>query len=382
MTPELARRTTSLIRRLVGTLRAPQVRLSRLPTAWLLIGLFSAMEVGAQSLGWQDYDLPGTEGRAVVYLPPEVDVEVANALVVFLHGAGGRPRHYRTFVQHAARTEGVVVVLPESSSFGWGLGNDLERIAQSVALVQGQLEIDPGRIGIAGHSAGGGMALLVGLHPGSIYNAVFQMSSPFVPVDALPATYAPPLRQYYGQGDRNFLGARPLLNAQWQQLGVELVEQIEAGYGHSDWPPGTIEAGFRLIRDTHRPQETLPGYMPPTPPCGTPTRMCLLDEQFEVEVQWTDFDGNSGSGRVTDAAGSDSGVFWFFDPANWELMVKVIDGCAVNGHLWVFSAATTNVGFDLTVRRRQDGSERRYSNIRGVPAPANTDTVAFVCVTP
>lgn len=335
--------------------------------------------VEAQIVGWHEYDLPGTEGRAVVYLPPGLDLASPHALIVFLHGAGGRPHHYRSFVQSAARSEEVVVVLPESSNFGWGLGNDLERIEQSVALVQSQMEIDPGRVGIAGHSAGGGMALLVGLHPTSIYNAVFQMSSPYVTVGALPSGYSPPLRQYYGVGDPNFTAARPLLNAQWLSLGVDLHEQIEPAYDHGDWPPGTIESGFRLIRDTERPLETLPGIEPPSPPCGDANRLCLLDEQFEVEVQWTTQHGASGAGHVSSAFGADSGVFWFFEPDNWELMIKVIDGCAVNGHVWVFAAATTDVGIELRVRRRVDGAERVYQNPSGAPAPATTDTGAFVC---
>ena len=349
-------------------------------TVTLVVFSFSiGADLQAQSVGWRDYDLPGTEGRAVVYLPPGIDVDSPNALVVFLHGAGGRPHHYRSFVQGAARSEGVVVVLPESSGFGWGLGNDVERIASSVELVQGQLNVDPRRIGIAGHSAGGGMALLVGLHPTSIYNAVFQMSSPFVAVGALPPAYSPPLRQYYGVGDPNHAAARPLLNAQWSSLDLVVVEQIEPAYGHSDWPPGTIEAGFRLIRDTERPLETLPGIEPPSPPCGDANRLCLLDEQFEVEVQWTTQDGASGAGQVSSAFGADSGVFWFFEPENWELMIKVIDGCAVNGHVWVFAAATTDVGIELRVRRRADGVERVYENPSGAPAPAITDTGAFVC---
>ena len=41
----------------------------------------------------------------------------------------------------------------------------------------------------------------------------------------------------------------------------------------------------------------------------------------------------------------DSAVVQFFDPDNWELLVKVLDGRAVNGFFWVFSAAATNVAF-------------------------------------
>jgi hypothetical protein len=81
----------------------------------------------------------------------------------------------------------------------------------------------------------------------------------------------------------------------------------------------------------------------------------------------------------------DSVLFWFFAPDNWELQVKVLDACAVNGYLWVFYAATTDVEFELRVFGR--GSQnftnpvlrRTYGNEQGRPADAVTDTAAFPC---
>jgi hypothetical protein len=34
---------------------------------------------------------------------------------------------------------------------------------------------------------------------------------------------------------------------------------------------------------------------------------------------------------------TDTGAFWFFAAANVELIVKVLDGCALNGAHWVFA---------------------------------------------
>jgi hypothetical protein len=34
--------------------------------------------------------------------------------------------------------------------------------------------------------------------------------------------------------------------------------------------------------------------------------------------------------------GADTGYFWFFEDTNVELVVKVLDGRAINGHTWVF----------------------------------------------
>lgn len=107
------------------------------------------------------------------------------------------------------------------------------------------------------------------------------------------------------------------------------------------------------------------------------TSLCLHQGRFQVEVAWEDFEGRSGLGHSVSYQTSESGLFWFFNPRNWEVMVKVIDGCDFNGHFWVFSAATTDVAFDLTVQDTLSGLQRTYSNRLGVPAPANTDVFAF-----
>ncbi len=107
------------------------------------------------------------------------------------------------------------------------------------------------------------------------------------------------------------------------------------------------------------------------------TQLCLGGERFRVEVDWRDFDGNAGSATVVPFGSDDSGLFWFFAADNWEMLVKVLDGCGTNGRYWVFSAATTNVETTLTVTDTVDGEIRQYLNPLGTAAPAITDTLAF-----
>lgn len=115
-----------------------------------------------------------------------------------------------------------------------------------------------------------------------------------------------------------------------------------------------------------------------TGPCTPgPSTLCLNQDRFRVEVEWRDTDGSQGSGSVAACGSQDSGLFYFFDPDNWEMLVKVLDACGVNGHYWVFLAATTNLGYDLRVTDTATGVQRLYSNAPGVPAPAVTDTTAF-----
>ena len=73
----------------------------------------------------------------------------------------------------------------------------------------------------------------------------------------------------------------------------------------------------------------------------------------------------------------DSGVFRFFDADNWEILIKVLDGCAVNGHHWVYGASTTDLGYAIRVRDTVTDDVKEYRNEAGRPAPAITDGKAF-----
>ncbi len=113
-------------------------------------------------------------------------------------------------------------------------------------------------------------------------------------------------------------------------------------------------------------------------PCDSdPTLLCLNSERFVVEVEWRDFQGGTGGGQLVPFRSDDSGLFWFFDPDNWEMLVKVLDGCGINDRFWVFAAATTNVEYTLRVTDRLTGSSKSYFNPLGRSAPAITDTDAF-----
>lgn len=107
------------------------------------------------------------------------------------------------------------------------------------------------------------------------------------------------------------------------------------------------------------------------------TRVFLHRGRFEVEATWRDFADRTGTAWVAPPASDGSALFWFFSPDNWELMVKVLDGCGLNGRFWVFHAATTNVEYTLTVTDTVTGQVRRYDNPLGRRAPAVTDTEAF-----
>jgi FG-GAP-like repeat/Divergent InlB B-repeat domain len=107
------------------------------------------------------------------------------------------------------------------------------------------------------------------------------------------------------------------------------------------------------------------------------TTLCLRQSRFRVRVRWRDFDGNPGDGHRVLFGSDDSGLLWFFDADNWEMLVKVLDGCGFNGRYWVFSAATTNVEYTLEVTDTATGEVREYVNPLGTRAAAITDVEAF-----
>mgnify|MGYP006171081271 CR=1 FL=1 len=71
-----------------------------------------------------------------------------------------------------------------------------------------------------------------------------------------------------------------------------------------------------------------------------------------------------------------AGFFWFFEPSNLELVVKVLDARVVNGHFWVFTAALTNVERTITVIDTDTGATRRYHRPAGDPR-GQLDVTAF-----
>jgi len=107
--------------------------------------------------------------------------------------------------------------------------------------------------------------------------------------------------------------------------------------------------------------------------------LCLSAGRFAVTA---DFQTTS-EGPATPATAvpltAETGYFWFFDPANIELVTKVLDGCSTNGHYWVFASGLTNVGVQITVTDTVTGASEPYSNPVRSPFPPIQDTAAFPC---
>ena len=86
----------------------------------------------------------------------------------------------------------------------------------------------------------------------------------------------------------------------------------------------------------------------------------------------------TGWRRPQPAPGSErTGLFTFFDPANVELVVKMLDGRSVNDAFWTFYGALSDVEYWVTVRDTESGELRTYRN-EPYEICGRGDTTAFV----
>ena len=105
--------------------------------------------------------------------------------------------------------------------------------------------------------------------------------------------------------------------------------------------------------------------------------LCLQDSRYAVAVDWWQTEGERQRADVVHEGSNDSGLFRFFGEENWEVLVKILDGCSINEHVWVYAASSTNLGFSIQVEDTVTSETREYRNETGVPAAAVADAEAF-----
>jgi hypothetical protein len=154
--------------------------------------------------------------------------------------------------------------------------------------------------------------------------------------------------------------------------------------------PGDVETvgttsnsnGFSVAVAITDNTQSASGCMP-----GSQT-LCISDQPGDHRFQITSsfsttqgggHSGNGGAIDLTPVGVTEGGLFWFFDSANPEMLIKVINGCAINNHFWVFYAAVTNVSFQVTVKDTKTGHTATYHNPDLTTAAPIQDTSALTC---
>ncbi len=115
--------------------------------------------------------------------------------------------------------------------------------------------------------------------------------------------------------------------------------------------------------------------VPPGPCSASATVLCLNQGRFRLEATWENFSGGGGTGYALPQT-DDTGAFFWVDPENIELVIKVLDGRSINDHFWVFYGALSNLEFSLVVTDTETGVCKEYINPRGTFASIG-DTEAF-----
>jgi subtilisin family serine protease len=116
----------------------------------------------------------------------------------------------------------------------------------------------------------------------------------------------------------------------------------------------------------------------PLPSCAAAaTTLGLADGRFRLAVAWRIVErGLAGCGQplpISDRAGT----FWFFDPGLPELLVKIVNGCPVNGRHWIFAAGATDVQYELSVEDSVGGQTEVFRHPGGSPPASIADTESF-----
>ena len=117
-----------------------------------------------------------------------------------------------------------------------------------------------------------------------------------------------------------------------------------------------------------------PGYTD----CRPEMASLVFDGGFKVAVCYETASGEVGEGKAGIWASGESGLLWFFNRDNAEVLVKVLNGCHLTGHRWVYAAPVTDLAFNLYVQDA-DGNNWSHHNRLGETAASRSDNFAFPC---
>jgi phospholipase C len=135
-----------------------------------------------------------------------------------------------------------------------------------------------------------------------------------------------------------------------------------------------------LANDFDFTQPPRPPLILPATPIGTcvegDASLCLGNGRFQAVATWLTPAGLAGGGHAV-ALTADTGYFWFFANTSVEVVVKVLDGCAVSNAFWVFAGGLTNVETTIQVTDTATGVMKTYMNPQSTPFAPIQDTNAF-----
>lgn len=113
----------------------------------------------------------------LLYVPPDLDPDTPQPLVIFLHGAGGNAASVVASFQSLADEARCLLLVPESRGPTWdllvgGVGPDVRYLDAALKWTFARCAVDPWRIGLGGFSDGASYALFMGLANGDLIRRI------------------------------------------------------------------------------------------------------------------------------------------------------------------------------------------------------------------
>ena len=211
-----------------------------------------------------------------------------------------------------------------------------------VCLGNGRFEVtvawrDPHR----GHQ---GLANLVRMSDDSLYGTFFSEGNVELVLKILDGTTFNDHHWLFYSGLTTLdleISVRDLVTGRWRRLSN---------------PPGQIKSfvDIESFSDGDGIAKPIPvervGSAPAPPPGAFQASGESLElHGFEFSVAWKTGQ-EEGKGQALSFS-EDAGFFWFFQEENPELIVKLLDGRAINGHYWLFVGGLSDVNFTLALRK-------------------------------
>ena len=107
--------------------------------------------------------------------------------------------------------------------------------------------------------------------------------------------------------------------------------------------------------------------------------LCLNEGRFRIRVRYATAEGEDGDPGAGAHLTDDTGYFTFFDPANVEIVAKVLDGCALNGKYWLYATGLTDLEVELEVADPVTQSRHTFSSPLGEAFSPIANNKAFDC---
>lgn len=109
------------------------------------------------------------------------------------------------------------------------------------------------------------------------------------------------------------------------------------------------------------------GAAPPKMDCvESAETLCLLEGRLMLEGRWKNQHdgGTEGVARALPLTDK-TGMFWFFQEDNIEVILKALDATVVNGHFWIFLGSLSDVEYWIDATNTTTGERVTYYNPPG-----------------